>query len=156
MGWFTAKKACCRPSSSSTTHTEPSPTAACTQSSTEVSASPKLVTSSSLRRSTASAIAPPHTPKSSSGASATAPESPTYPDDPVRSKTCLGTATAVSWLPIAVTAVDAHSRRNDRTRNGRVSITTKLSSRRNPVRGGVPASGVVPSFAAPLPAPTDP
>ena len=70
-----------------------------------------LVTSSSLRRSTVSAIAPPHSPNTSNGTSATPAAIPTQADDPVRSKTCLGTATAVSCDPIAVTIVDNHSLR---------------------------------------------
>ena len=64
-----------------------------------------------VRRSNASAIAPPHSPKISSGTSPNAPASPTNPDDPVRSKICFGTATVVSCDPTAVIAVDAHRRR---------------------------------------------
>ncbi len=76
-GEFTPKNPCCRASSPRIAHTEFSPTAACTHSRIEVTAMPVLVTSNSLRRSTASAMAPPHSPNTSSGTRATAPASPT-------------------------------------------------------------------------------
>ena len=58
-GAFTAKNTCCRPSSAITSHTESAFTAAWSHSSTDVTAMPALVTTSSLRRSTTSAMAPP-------------------------------------------------------------------------------------------------
>ena len=63
--------------STNTTHTELSCAAAWAQSASEVMAMPTLVTMSSFRRSTASATAPPHSPKMRSGTSPTAPASPT-------------------------------------------------------------------------------
>src|ERR1041384_2249260 len=118
VGMFTAKNDCCRPSSTSTTHTESTCVAACAHSSTELSATPELVISRSLRRSIMSAMAPPQRPNTSNGTSATAPVRPTNPDEPVRSNTCLGTATAVSCDPSDVTAVDSHNLRNGTTRRG--------------------------------------
>jgi hypothetical protein len=110
-GAFRPKQACCTASSSRTTHTDREPVNACSQNSIDVTAMPAFVTTSRVRRSTASATEPPQRPKTTSGTSATAPLTPTHADDPVSSKICLGTATAVSWLPMEVTTVEAHSRR---------------------------------------------
>ena len=68
---------------------------------------------------------PPHSAKKASGTSATRPLSPTYADDPVSSKICLGTATAVSWAPTVVTTVDSHSLRYAGWRSGAVSTTSR-------------------------------
>lgn len=114
VGMLIAKNAWLTASRASTSHTEPKFRNACSQSSADVIATPTFVTNRSFRRSTASAMAPPQSPKTSSGTSATSPERPTYADEPVRSKTCLGTATAVSWVPTAVTTVDSQSRMEGR------------------------------------------
>jgi hypothetical protein len=53
------------------------PATACTQNATEVTATPTFVTRMTVRRSNASAIAPPHSPKISSGTRPKAPASPT-------------------------------------------------------------------------------
>lgn len=68
-GELRPKKACWRASSTISTATESSPVTACAQNSTEVTAMPELVSSSSLRRSMLSAIAPPHSAKTISGSS---------------------------------------------------------------------------------------
>ncbi len=67
--------------------------------------------SSSLRRSTASATAPPHSPNTISGTSPTRPSTPTQNDDRVRSYTWTGTATAVTWNPTNETPCPTNSRR---------------------------------------------
>ncbi len=84
-GALAAKNTCCNPSSPITSHTEPTFSAACAHNSTDETAIPVFVTSSSLRRSTVSAIAPPHSPNTSSGTSATPAAIPTHADEPVRS-----------------------------------------------------------------------
>ena len=55
--------------------------------------------SSSRRRSTASATAPPHRLKTRSGTRPATPSSPTQNDDRVSWNISTGTATAVSWKP---------------------------------------------------------
>ena len=66
-GELRPKNACWRASSSIRTATEPSPVAACAQNSSEVTAMPVLVISSSLRRSMLSATAPPHSANTTIG-----------------------------------------------------------------------------------------
>ncbi len=61
----------------STTQTLSRPSAACTQSSTDETASPMDAMTSNGLRSIASAHAPPHRPKTTRGTSAKMPESPT-------------------------------------------------------------------------------
>jgi hypothetical protein len=84
VGWSTAMNAVWRANSDSTSHTPPSPVAAVTNSSSDVPAIPVTVTSSRVRRSTASAIAPPHKPNTISGTSPNRPVSPTHADESVR------------------------------------------------------------------------
>jgi hypothetical protein len=60
--------------------------------------------SSSLRRSMASAMAPPHSPKITSGISATGPSMPTQNEERVSANTSALTAIAVSWNPTKATA----------------------------------------------------
>jgi len=76
VGWLIANSAVCTANSTSTTQTLPTPLAAITHSANDIAAMPAPVTSSSVRRSTASAIAPPHSPKTISG---TRPKSPVRP-----------------------------------------------------------------------------
>ncbi len=85
VGAFTAANDCCTPYSTRTTATESSPAAACNHSSAVVITMPRLLTAITVRRSTASAIAPPHSPNTISTPSPTAPVRPTYADEPVRS-----------------------------------------------------------------------
>ena len=59
------------------------PLAAETHRASEMTAMPAPVTSSSTRRSTASAIAPPHSPNTISGTSPNRPVSPTQAEEPV-------------------------------------------------------------------------
>src|SRR5512133_812670 len=61
--------------------------------------------SSSSRRSTASATAPPQSPNNTSGTSPTSPSVPTQNEEPVSSYTCTGTAAAVSWKPANTSAL---------------------------------------------------
>src|SRR5690606_29610716 len=99
-----------------------------------VTAMPVLVASSRVRRSTLSAIAPPHSAKTTSGSRAAKLAYPTQAEEPVMSYTCLGTATAVSWLPTEVTVVEAHRRRKAGYRSGRVSIAHRRHPDRFPPR----------------------
>src|SRR5262245_44660029 len=110
VGMLTATNACWTAKSPSTPQTLV-PTTANSQKSALVAATPTLVTRMTVRRSNASASAPPQSPKISNGTSPNAPASPTNPDDPVMSNTCLGTATVVSCDPTAVIAVESQSRR---------------------------------------------
>ncbi len=66
-GELSPKNACCSASRTMRTTTESRPVTACAQNSSEVTAMPMLVTSSSLRRSTVSATAPPHSAKTTMG-----------------------------------------------------------------------------------------
>ena len=124
-GEFNPKHACCAANRASTTHTDRAELSACSHSPAEVSAIPALVTSSTRRRSNASAMLPPSSAKTTSGTNATAPLRPTIADEPESLKSCTGTATAVSWLPTEVTTVDPNSRRYAGCRNGRTSITSR-------------------------------
>ena len=83
VGWFTARNAVCTANRQSTSQTPPTPVAAVTQSTSDMAAIPAPVSRSSTRRSTASAIAPPHRPKNTSGTSPKMPVRPTYADEPV-------------------------------------------------------------------------
>ena len=103
--------AVCMANTTSTSQTPPRPVAAATNSSSDVAAMPATVTSSSVRRSTASAIAPPHNPNTTSGTSPNRPVSPTHADEPVSWKIWNGTATTVSCDPIVVTIAASHRRR---------------------------------------------
>jgi hypothetical protein len=85
--------------------------------------------SSSSRRSTASATAPPHSPNITSGTSPTSPSMPTQNDDPVSSYTCTGTATAVSWNPMNPSEFPSHNRRKSAWRSGSTSIAARRSRR---------------------------
>ena len=76
-GWLTARNADCTAKSVSTSHTPPTPLAAVTHSASDESAIPAPLNSSSVRRSIASAIAPPHSPNTTSGTSPKRPVSPT-------------------------------------------------------------------------------
>ncbi|GAA3127761.1 hypothetical protein GCM10020001_056410 [Nonomuraea salmonea] len=66
---------------------------------------------SSLRRSTASAMAPPHRPKTISGIRLAMPIRPTWNEDRVSSKTCWPTAMTVTWTPMLETAWPSQIRR---------------------------------------------
>jgi hypothetical protein len=66
-GELSPKNACCAANSSIRTSTECVPVTACAQKSSDVTAMPLLVTSISLRRSTMSATAPPHSANTTMG-----------------------------------------------------------------------------------------
>ena len=83
--------------------------------------------SSSRRRSTASATAPPQSPNSTSGTSPASPSIPTQNEDPVSSNTCTGTATAVSWKPTNPIEFPTHNRRKAAWRSGSTSIAARRS-----------------------------
>jgi|GEM_PF-3512264 len=87
------------------------PLAAVTHNASELSATPAPVTSSGTRRSTASAIAPPHNPNTTSGTSPNKPVRPTQDEDPVSWWICVGTATTERCAPITVTSPASQSRR---------------------------------------------
>jgi len=65
---FAPNMACCTAMSGSSTATDFRPAAACAHNSADVTAMPALVTSSIRRRSTTSAIAPPHSAATTIGA----------------------------------------------------------------------------------------
>ena len=71
-----------------------------------------VVTSTSLRRSTASAMAPPSSPIVTVGIICATPRAPTANGERVMSYTCSGTANMVSAPPTADSVDPAHSRRN--------------------------------------------
>jgi hypothetical protein len=77
VGWLTARNADCTANSERIIHTPPEPVAAVTHSARETAAIPEPVISRSSRRSTASAIAPPQSPKTTSGTRPKSPVSPT-------------------------------------------------------------------------------
>ena len=77
VGWLIAKNACCTESSAITSHTFWFPAAAWSQNSRAVTMRPTVVNMRSLRRSSASASAPPQSPKTMRGTSANTPVSPT-------------------------------------------------------------------------------
>ena len=83
VGWLTARNAVCTENSTSTVQTPPMPLVAVTQRASELTAMPAPVTSSSTRRSTASAMAPPHSPNTISGTRPNSPVSPTQAEEPV-------------------------------------------------------------------------
>lgn len=84
-GAFRPQNACCRASSSISVHTDSRPMKAWTQNSSEVTAMPVLVSSSSLRRSMLSAMAPPHRANTISGSSPARLAVPTQAEEPVMS-----------------------------------------------------------------------
>ena len=83
VGWLIAKNACWTANSPSSSHTLVLPRAACAQKSALVTIRPAVVTTSRVRRSIASASAPPHRPKTTSGTSPNTPVRPTYAEEPV-------------------------------------------------------------------------
>ena len=83
VGWLIAKNACCTAKRPSSSQTFSRPSAACTQKQPLVTIRPIVVIISSLRRSIASARAPPHSPKTMSGTRPNTPVSPTYAEEPV-------------------------------------------------------------------------
>ena len=83
VGWLTAKNACCTANRLSSSHTLVDPAAAWSQNSALVPISPIVVTIRIVRRSKASASAPPYRPKTTSGTRPNRPVSPTYAEEPV-------------------------------------------------------------------------
>ena len=77
VGLLIAKNACWTDSRHNTTHTLFSSSAACTHSRIDDTANPTDAMISNSLRSIASAQAPPHKPKITSGTSAKSPDSPT-------------------------------------------------------------------------------
>ena len=107
-------------------HTDPSPANACAASPAEVAALQLLITSTSLRRSTASAMAPPSSPIATVGITCATPMAPTANGERVMSYTCSGTANIVSAPPTADSVVPAHNRRNaGDSRSGLTSASTR-------------------------------
>ena len=82
-----------------------------TKSVSDSSQRPSDETRASLRRSTASAKAPPYRPNAINGKSANSPTSPTENVDPVRAYTWMAIATAVICWPSWETVLPNHSRR---------------------------------------------
>ncbi len=85
---------------------------ACAASPAETTALPAVAASTSLRRSTASATAPPSSPIVTVGTSSATPIRPTANGDRVMSYTCSGTANRVMAEPTADSVDPAHNRRN--------------------------------------------
>ncbi|GAA4793204.1 hypothetical protein GCM10023200_31230 [Actinomycetospora chlora] len=83
VGWLIARNAVWIAKIVRTSHGLPSPVIAARPSSADVTAIPAPVITSSQRRSTASAIAPPHSPKTISGTRPNRPVRPTHADEPV-------------------------------------------------------------------------
>ena len=114
-----------------------------------------LITSTSLRRSTASAMAPPSSPIATVGITCATPMAPTANGERVMSYTCSGTANMVSAPPTADSVVPAHNRRNAgdsrsgltsaSTRPARTSVTSLLARR---ATGRHPASRPPPHHPA--------
>jgi hypothetical protein len=105
-------------------HTERSPAKACAVSPADTAALPQLAASTSVRRSTASAMAPPSSPIVTVGTTCASPMAPTANGDRVRSYTCSGTAKLVSAPPTADSVDPTHSRRNAAdSRNGLTSAS---------------------------------
>jgi hypothetical protein len=84
-GAFRPQKACCTASSTMSAATDSRPVKAWSQKSSEVTAMPMLVISSSLRRSMLSAIAPPHSANTISGTRPARLAAPTHAEEPVMS-----------------------------------------------------------------------
>ena len=76
-GWLIASSADCTANSTSSEPDAPTPLAAITHSASDIAAMPAPVIRSSVRRSIASAIAPPHSPNTTSGTSPNSPVRPT-------------------------------------------------------------------------------
>lgn len=84
-GALSPQNACWTASSAISTATDSRPVTAWSQNSTEVTAMPLLVISSSLRRSMLSATAPPHSANTTSGSSPARLAAPTHAEEPVMS-----------------------------------------------------------------------
>jgi hypothetical protein len=111
------------------------PRNACAASRSDTIHSPPDAISARLRRSTASAIAPPYRPNPISGNSANTPTRPTANDDPVSVYTWIATATVVICWPSWATALPKKSRRYAaETFSGRMSVTRPRNLDRTPVR----------------------
>src|SRR5580658_551012 len=127
--------------------TECSPAKACAASPADTTALQLLATSTSLRRSTASATAPPRSPIVTVGTTCASPMAPTASDEWVMSYTCSGTANMVSAPPTADSVEPAHSRRKAAdSRSGLMSASTR------PVRFTV-ISLLSPHVVGPVPGP---
>ena len=81
VGWLTAKNACWIAKITRITHTLRTCVAACAQKSALITINPRVVIISSLRRSIASASAPPYRPRTTRGTRPNMPVRPTYADD---------------------------------------------------------------------------
>jgi hypothetical protein len=110
--------------------TEPRPANACAASPPDTAALPQLAPSTSLRRSTASATAPPSSPIVTVGTTCATPIAPTANGDRVISYTCNGTANWVSAPPTADSVDPIHSRRN--AADSRSGLTSASSRPRPP------------------------
>ena len=91
-GALTALSADDTATSAYSSHTERSPAKACAASPADTAALPELATSTSLRRSIASASEPPSRPIETVGTICASPRAPTANGDRVMSYTCSGTA----------------------------------------------------------------
>jgi hypothetical protein len=106
--------------------TDPSPANACAASPADTAARPLVATSTSLRRSTASAMAPPSSPIVTVGTICATPIAPTASDERVMSYTCSGTANMVSAPPTADNVDPIHSRRKSgNSRSGLMSASSR-------------------------------
>jgi hypothetical protein len=110
-GELTAKPADCTAVSASSSIGLRTPSSACASRPTVDSQVSAELASRSLRRSTTSAAAPPHNPKTSRGTNPATPSRPTQPEDCVMANISTGTATAVNWNPKNETPLPIHIRR---------------------------------------------
>lgn len=133
VGELTAKALDCRATRPSSRSGLPTCSTACASSPKVASHITAELATSSSRRSTTSATAPPHKPKINSGSRAARPSRPTHSESSVNENISTGTATAVNWKPNIDTALPSHIRRYAGTRSGRTSIAQR--------EGGGPGSG---------------
>lgn len=94
-GLFIAKHADCSATTPYRTQVRSQCRTACRANTIDSSHRPAEEARASVRRSTASAIAPPYSPNTASGTSAQRPTSPTEKVDPVSAYTWIDTVTAV-------------------------------------------------------------
>ena len=106
--------------------TDCSPAKACAARAADTAALPLVAASTRVRRSTASATAPPSSPIATVGTTWASPMAPTASGDRVMSYTCSGTANMVSAPPTADSVDPAHSRRKaGDSRSGLMSASSR-------------------------------
>ena len=126
-GWLTAPDRAASDISRYSSQTRFTLAYACTASPVDVTASAVPVTSTSRRRSTASAMAPPSSPTVMDGTAAHSASAPTAADECVSVYTCSATANIVIWVPIADSPEPTHRRRKaGDSRSGVTSMNRRV------------------------------